>query len=507
MDSKKIMELDALALQVTDWKRQGKRVVQCHGVFDLLHVGHIRHLNEAKRFGDYLIVTLTPDHLVNKGPHRPAFPQHLRAEVMAALDVVDGVAINRWPSAVESIGLLKPNVYAKGPDYRKASDDVTGGILREEEAVRAVGGEIRFTDDVTFSSSSLVNLHLDLLPPEVKSFLDGFRKKYTKDDIFRYIESLKGLRVAVVGETILDEYVYCEAMGKSSKEPTLAVLRRSQELFAGGALAIANHLAQFCSEVEVITYLGERDSQEEFVRKSLNPRVRLTAVKKPGAPTIVKRRYVESYLLSKMFEVYDMDDEALTGIAENSLCQAMESSFSKVDAVLVADYGHGLMTSKAVALACQKAPFLTVNTQINAANIGFHAISRYPKANHVCIQESELRLEYRSRRGPVNAMVTDLERRLACERITVTRGRAGILVHDQKGDFHQSPAFAVKVLDRIGAGDAVLALTSLCAVAGVPPDVSAFLGNLAGAQAVTIIGNKTSIDKALLLKAAEAMLK
>ncbi|MBL8024257.1 MAG: adenylyltransferase/cytidyltransferase family protein [Elusimicrobia bacterium] len=507
MDSMKIQELDSLALRVADWKRQGKRVVQCHGVFDLLHVGHIRHLNEAKSFGDYLIVTLTPDHLVNKGPHRPAFPQHLRAEVLAALDVVDGVAINRWPSAVESIGLFKPDVYAKGPDYRKAADDVTGGILREEEAVRAVGGEIRFTDDVTFSSSNLANLHLDLLPPEVKAFLGDFRKKHTKEDITRHIESLNKLRVAVVGETILDEYVYCDAMGKSSKEPTLAVLRRSQELYAGGALAIANHLAQFCAEVQVITYLGERDTQEEFVRRSLNPRVQLTAIKKPGAPTIVKRRYVESYLLSKMFEVYDMDDEALTSPAEDALCEAMAASFSNVDAVLVADYGHGLMTPKAVALACQKAPFLTVNTQINAANIGFHAISRYPKADHVCIQESELRLEYRSRRGPVKAMVTDLERRLSCQRMTVTRGRAGILVHDQRGDFHESPAFAVKVLDRIGAGDAVLALTSLCAVAGVPPDVSAFLGNLAGAQAVTIIGNKASIDKTVLLKAAEAMLK
>ncbi len=126
----------------------------------------------------------------------------------------------------------------------------------------------------------------------------------------------------------------------------------------------------------------------------------------------------------------------------------------------------------------------------------------------MCIQESELRLEYRSRRGPLKAMVTDLERRLSCRRMTVTRGRTGILVHEQKREkFHESPAFAVKVLDRIGAGDAVLALTSLCAAAGVPADLSAFLGNLAGAQAVTIIGNKASIDKTVLLKAAEAMLK
>lgn len=119
MNSKKFVELDDLTRIIQKLKKQGKKVVHCHGVFDLIHVGHIRHLKEARKFGDILIVTVTPDQYVNKGPHRPAFTEKLRAEVIASLDCVDYVAINKWPSAVETIKVLKPDYYVKGIEYRK----------------------------------------------------------------------------------------------------------------------------------------------------------------------------------------------------------------------------------------------------------------------------------------------------------------------------------------------------------------------------------------------------
>ena len=128
-------------------------------MFDLLHIGHLRHLKAARQFGDLLIVTITPDRFVNKGPGRPAFTEALRAEALAMLECVDMVAINHWPTAVEAIKLLKPDFYVKGSEYREAAKDVTGGIVHEQEAVESVGGRLVFTDDITFSSSSLLNRH------------------------------------------------------------------------------------------------------------------------------------------------------------------------------------------------------------------------------------------------------------------------------------------------------------------------------------------------------------
>jgi len=110
----KISTLDELAVQVRAEKEGGAKIVHCHGVFDLLHIGHIRHFDEAKKMGDILVVTLTPAHLVNKGPGRPVFTESLRAEAIAALNCVDHVAINKWSTAVETINLLAPDFYVKG---------------------------------------------------------------------------------------------------------------------------------------------------------------------------------------------------------------------------------------------------------------------------------------------------------------------------------------------------------------------------------------------------------
>src|SRR3972149_12119672 len=145
MSSAKILSLDELEKKASELRREGKRGVMCHGTFDLMHTGHIRHLQRAKREGDVLMVTVTGDAYVNKGPGRPVFNEQLRAESLAALACVDFVAINHAVSAVEALHEIQPNIYAKGSDYRSHSEDVTGNIALEQAAVEAHGGRIFFT--------------------------------------------------------------------------------------------------------------------------------------------------------------------------------------------------------------------------------------------------------------------------------------------------------------------------------------------------------------------------
>jgi rfaE bifunctional protein kinase chain/domain/rfaE bifunctional protein nucleotidyltransferase chain/domain len=503
----KIQDLGVLAETIASLKAHGKTVVQSHGVFDLLHLGHIRHFEEARKMGDVLVVTLTRDEHVNKGPNRPAFSHDFRAEAIAALGAVDYVAINASPLAVEAIQLLKPNIYVKGPDYKNAGKDITGGIVSETEAVRSVGGEMRFTDDVTFSSSNLLNRYFSSMPDDVQRYLEHFRRKYSVEQVFEFLESFASLRVLVVGEAILDEYVYCDAMGKSSKEPIIAMRYLSRETYPGGALAVANHLAAFCGQVGLVTYLGTMNSSEEFVRGKLKSNVHPFFIRKPDSPTIVKRRFVEKYLVTKMLEVYEMNDDSLKPAEDEQLCKALTQMMSEYDLVIAADFGHGLITQQAVDLLCSKAKFLAVNTQINAANIGFHAVSKYRRADYVCIQEGEIRLDRRNRSGDLETIVKDLADRLSCRTVMVTRGKMGTLLYRRNQGAFECPSFAVKVVDRIGAGDAVLAITSACAYRNMPPDVTGFIANLVGAQIVGVIGNSSSLDRVPLLKSIESMLK
>ena len=174
MTSRKIITLDEMAAHCHGLKAQGKRVVLCHGTFDLMHAGHIRHLQRARQEGDALMVTVTGDAYVNKGPGRPVFNEQLRAENLAALACVDYVAINSSATAIEALHTIQPSIYAKGNDYRSHSDDVTGNIAREQAAAEAHGGQVFYTDEITFSSSSLLNEHFNVFRRKPRSFCTDF---------------------------------------------------------------------------------------------------------------------------------------------------------------------------------------------------------------------------------------------------------------------------------------------------------------------------------------------
>lgn len=144
-----------LAAKIQALKAQGKTIVHCHGCFDLMHPGHIKYFQAAKQMGDILVVTLTPDQYVDKGPGRPAFDETLRAESIAALACVDFVAVNQWPTAVDTLRLLKPHFYVKGQEFERLEDN-TGKIQQEAAVVKEIGAELRFTHEIVFSSTQLL---------------------------------------------------------------------------------------------------------------------------------------------------------------------------------------------------------------------------------------------------------------------------------------------------------------------------------------------------------------
>ena len=505
MNNNKIKSLNNLVTELNQLSKS-KIVVHCHGVFDLLHIGHIKYFQEAKSMGDLLIVTITPDRFVNKGPGRPAFNEKYRAEAIAALDVVDYVAINEWPTAIETIKLLKPNLYVKGPDYKNYKEDVTGNIKLEEDAIKSVGGKIAFTSDVTFSSSSLINEQISQLTDEQKKFLKRLKAKYNFKKIAEYIDKLTKLKVLLVGEVIIDEYVFCDTIGKSGKEPVLVNQKINIEKYAGGILAVANHVSAFCKQGKILSYLGDRDNQNQFIKENLSSNIYLDFIHKSNSPTIQKTRFIDNYTKTKTLGVYDINDDLLNKHEAAEFCSKLEECINDYDVVTVVDYGHGLITSKIVNLLEEKSHYLGVNTQLNSFNMGYHTISKYKKVNYVCVHEGELRHDYRNRSDTVEHLVKSLSNRVKSNVIVITQGTEGSLAFENN-EFTTCPAFATNVVDRIGAGDTLLAITSLCFAAGIPPDLTLFIGNLVAAKMVGSIGTGIKLNKIDLLKSIESLLK
>jgi len=156
----KIVELEELGKILQDLRSKGKKIVLCHGCFDLMHPGHIKYFQAASKMGDILIVTVTPDIYVDKGPDRPVFNQYLRADSIAALECVDYVAINKWPTAEETLKLLRPDIYVKGQEF-KDLEDKTGKLQKEYEIIQEIGLQVKFTDEIVFSSTDLLNKHFN----------------------------------------------------------------------------------------------------------------------------------------------------------------------------------------------------------------------------------------------------------------------------------------------------------------------------------------------------------
>lgn len=507
MTNHKIISLEQIAERSAQLKSEGKSVVLCHGTFDLMHTGHIRYLTRAKKEGDILIVTITADDFVNKGPGRPVFKEELRAESLAALEIVDNVAINYAETAVDAIRAIKPSVYVKGSEYRNAEDDVTGNIVHEQNVVEEFGGRVFFTDEITFSSSNLLNEHFGLFPPETKAYLNGFRDSWNEQDVIDMVDSLADLNVLVIGDVIVDEYHYVSMLGQTGKGSFMSVEYESEEKFAGGSVAVANHIAGFVNSVTLVSGLGDINSQEDFITSKLKSNVTPQFAYFEDAPTVTKRRFVDGDL-SKLFEVYFYkDDSKLQNEGQDTL-HWLDENLSNYDIVIAADFGNGFMTPDIIEKLTGKAKYLAVNTQINSGNRGHHVITRYPRADFVSINEPELRLAAHNRHARLEDLCEPISDKLQVGHMAITRGLNGVMSFDRtERSFYSVPALSSRVVDRVGAGDAFLAMSAICHGKGLEAKVASFIGAVAAAMDVQIVCNRDPIHPSGLKKFVTTLLK
>ena len=497
----KIITIDDAKNIASELRAKNKKIILCHGVFDLLHIGHIDYLSESKSVADTLIVSLTEDKHVNKGPNRPVFNQTQRARAIAALQIVDHVVINNSSNAINLIKSIKPNLYSKGRDYKNLSSDITGMIKKEKDAIKSVGGDIYFAQTPLSSSTKIMNTYEMVFDQDQSNLIKKVKKELNGSNIQDWIDRLYKINVLVVGELIVDEYVFCEALGKSGKEPVLALRNTNTERYAGGVAAIARHLSSFVQNINLISYLGEKQEHLSFFKKSMPKNINLEVVAKSSSPSIVKKRFIEKINGHKLLGVYDLDEKPLNKVDKNILENKLRKTIKISDLIIVVDYGHGLLSNSSLKILTGNSKFKALNAQINSSNIGHHTMSKYKNYDLVIINETELRHEYRDRESGVEALMRKLQKDISPITLVVTQGRGGAkaLVKGSKAII-ACPAFASKVVDKVGSGDAMLSLLSICLSAKLPIHFSLLISSLAAAHSVETVGNKEPFSKKSLMK-------
>lgn len=501
------LDLDGLAQQVQAFRRNGETVALCHGTFDLLHVGHIKHLKQASEYADRLVITITADAYVSKGPDRPIFRDNLRAEHLDALGFVDAVAVCQDVTSLPAIHAVQPDYYVKGDEYRDEGDDVTGNITLEREAVEKHGGRIIYTGGLVFSSTKLLNDHFEVFSPEQKSYLTQLVRTTSIADVSRAVDQLQDLKVLVVGDAIVDEYHYTSPLGQTGKYNVPAVCMEREEQFAGGAVAVANHIAGFAGQVTLLSALGERASQELFIRRHMQANVKAKFFWFKDRPTVVKRRYMANDM-SRLLEVYFFNDDAADHNVDAAAADWLKQHAADYDLVVVPDFGNGLIGEQMIEALCEHAPFLALNTQFNSGNRGFHVATRYRRADFLSLNEPELRLAAQDKFSPIEQVGRRIAERLDVQALAITRGTRGVMLIDRRNDcIHEVPALSTKVVDRIGAGDAFLSMASLLFRGTGDVAMAAFGGSVAAALNVQVVCNSDSTHSSAFLKYVTTLLK
>ena len=500
---RKIVTLDALPGLADGHRAAARRVVLCHGCFDIVHPGHVRYLQAAGQHGDVLVVSLTGDDAIEKSDGtRPYIPQQYRAENLAALEFVDHVVIADGPTAEPVIDALRPDLYVKGSEYENSDHP---GLARERARVEAGGGRVLFSSGgVTFSSTTLLE-NLQRAEARTGTGLDvgdrlgascarwGLTPRVIADTLGR----MRRRRVLIIGDALCDRYCFCESAECADEAPVLSVSPSHESAYPGGAAVLAAHVQKLGGTATLISAGGTAPATNEMDQTlgNLGVATRWLRVRE-SLPT--KRRYVADG--QKLLKVNHGVPQPLDSAGEAALLQAADAAADAgLDAVILADFGYGTLSPRTVAALVKR---LTPRVPLIAGDVS--GPRRTLKAMHGCQlltpTERELRGIAGDFDGSLPSVAAAVMQELNVPCLLTTMGKRGLVLfypRDPRPDHwfdhrlrsEHLPALSAHATDVVGAGDALLAAAVLARAAGATEPQAAYLGALAASIAVSRVGN------------------
>lgn len=469
---------------------RNEKVILCHGVFDVVHPGHVRHLAYAKTKASILIASITADRHIKKGVYRPHIPERLRALNLAAFEMVDYVIIDENPKPLENLKKIQPDYFAKGFEY--SSDGLPEATQEESDIVGFYGGEMIFTPgDVVYSSSKFIEMSAPNI--QMEKLLSVMHTHDLKFEDLRYaLKKMSGFKVHVVGDTIVDSYTRTNLIGGQTKTPTFSVLYQGQDNYIGGAGIVAQHLSAAGANVTFSTVLG-KDALGEFVLKGLSEAgINCNAILDETRPTTNKNAIIAGGY--RLLKIDTLDNRSISDSILEKLVLGMQNTL--VDSLVFADFRHGIFNQHTIPILTNAIPKNVYRVADSQVASRWGNITEFKNFDLITPNEREARFALGDQDSTVGALAGTLSEKTLCGLLMLKLGDRGVFVLnslsgvDKKMVNHFSvDSFAENVVDAVGAGDALLAYATLAMMATKNSVIASILGSMAAACECEFDGN------------------
>jgi len=461
-----------------------KKTVFISGHFNVLHPGHIRLFKFAKSCGDRLIVGVESDRVAGKDAY---IDEKLRLEAVSGHSFVDEAFIFDQPLE-RLLAQIQPNIVVKGKEHESKFNI-------EESVLAGYGGEIRYgSGDLLFSSADLIQKELLTKRKSIVSLPSDYmdRHKIIKKDIANVLDKFSKLKVIVVGDLIIDEYISCQPLGMSQEDPTIVVSPIETKRYIGGAGIVAAHAAGLGADTQFISFCGDDEGRDFALEVLKKYGVNVTLLKDPSRPTTLKKRYrAESKTLLRVSYLHQ---DAMPKNLQTRFVEKVLSALNNANCLIFSDFNYGCLPQEVVdtiILEAKKRNILVSADSQSSSQIG--DIARYRSIDLITPTEREARVSLKNQDDGLVILAEKLKTLANAKNILLKMGGDGVLVQSSASESgiytDQIPALNLSPKDVAGAGDSLLITASLALAVGANIWQMGLIGSMAAAVQVGRLGN------------------